>query len=287
MKLTALMLRHAPTKKRMITGTLVASAIVLLLFTPLAGLFNFFLGKLLYSMAIIWIVFGFRSIMDFVKALSLFYLSAFMIGGGLFAIHFFFQDQLMNQLAALSNDSYGDPISWIVVLAGFPALWIFSKKQVDNWVVRKWKHTETLSLLIKLGHESWSWLGRVDSGNSCKDPFSQRPVLFVQSESLPESLTFLKTLSCSEKGISIDNTDIPDEFKSRVTFIPFKTISNDFQYAPAVRADQMLITGDEEQLIYSGFYIMCSQSAFKSEENYDCLLHPDMVLKALTIKAVS
>jgi stage II sporulation protein GA (sporulation sigma-E factor processing peptidase) len=271
----------------MIAGTFVASAIVLLLFTPLSGIFNYFFGKLIYSMLIIWVVFGFQSIKNFLKALSLFYLSAFMIGGGLFAIHYYFQNQLTDQLASLTNMSYGDPISWIIVIAGFPILWFFSKKQLDNWVVRKWKHDETLTLRVKLGQETWAWSGRVDSGNSCKDPFSQRPVLFVQAESLPESLSFLHGNDQNLGEANLQDIEIPEEFKNRVTFIPFQTVSHELQYAPAVRADQLVMTADEEQMVFSRFYIMCSQAAFSTEEKLDCLLHPDMVLKALTIKAVS
>lgn len=287
LKLTALMLRQAPSKWRMLFGTLVASIIIFILFTPLSPIFNFFLGKIVYSMLIILIVFRYQSFGRFLSALSLFYLSAFMVGGGLFAFHYFIQNQFSQTLAFISNVSYGDPFSWALILVGFPALWLFSKYQVNGWVVRKWKYSEQLSVLVKAGTESVKWTGKVDSGNACKDPMTKGPVLFVQKSSLPPSFSFLAKIEPAKSMDLLDPKDWPEDLRDKVTVIPFRTISQDLLFAPAIKAEQMIINREKEVLAYSHFFIMASQALFSADGEIQCLLHPDMVLKAMNVGVVS
>src|SRR5690625_2735362 len=91
--LTALVLKRKFLHGRMIGAALFASCIVLLLFTPLSSLFYTHWMKFLYSTFIVLIAFGFKRWTYFLQGLLMFYFVTFMIGGGLFALHYFWQTE--------------------------------------------------------------------------------------------------------------------------------------------------------------------------------------------------
>lgn len=68
-------------------------------------------------------------------------------------VHSFLQTNTVIQdgLLISQNDGFGDPISWLFVLTGFPAIWLFSKKRLGEVGAKKdslmnkslWRYTFT------------------------------------------------------------------------------------------------------------------------------------------------
>lgn len=54
-------------------------------------------------------------------------------------VHSFLQTNTVIQdgLLISQNDGFGDPISWLFVLTGFPAIWLFSKKRLGEVGAKK------------------------------------------------------------------------------------------------------------------------------------------------------
>ncbi len=47
--------------------------------------------------------------------------------------HFFLQtNEMVNGLVQSQSISYGDPISWLFVILGFPVIYYFSKKRIES-----------------------------------------------------------------------------------------------------------------------------------------------------------
>lgn len=61
------------------------------------------------------------------------------MGGGMIGVHSFLQTNTVIQdgLLISQNDGFGDPISWLFVLTGFPAIWLFSKKRLGEVGAKK------------------------------------------------------------------------------------------------------------------------------------------------------
>ncbi|HET7580649.1 MAG TPA: sigma-E processing peptidase SpoIIGA, partial [Bacillales bacterium] len=91
LQLTAFVLKRNVGKRRLITGALVASVFIFFLFTPFSGVMYNPLVKFAYSIVIVLVVFGYKRFSAFAQGLFMFYFVTFMIGGGMFALHYFMQ----------------------------------------------------------------------------------------------------------------------------------------------------------------------------------------------------
>src|SRR5690625_3595598 len=127
--LTQALARVSIRKRRIFFGGFIASLIVPISFYFPDSFITSAAGKVMYSILIIFCSFGYRSFYRLMKLLLLFYFVSFSIGGGLIAVHFLFQQPVsMTANGILTvNHGYGDPISWLFVMIGFPFVWFFTK----------------------------------------------------------------------------------------------------------------------------------------------------------------
>ncbi|MCL1630939.1 sigma-E processing peptidase SpoIIGA [Sporolactobacillus sp. CPB3-1] len=288
LKLTALMLKRETTWLRFWLGALTASAIILLLFTPAAFIVDDPLGKFAYSVLIILIVFGFRRPSVFLQNIAAFYFVAFAIGGGLFAIHYFFQDASFYAGSRFLNTmTYGDPISWITVCLGFPVLWFFSKKRIDQTAIRKWNHTTITHVTIQFFDHCFNSKAMIDSGNKLTDPITHAPVMFLEKcicgDVVPDALF--------QKGDvlpSVQDLDhLPEEWRNRLAWIPYRGVDGSNQLALAARADQVLIQIHGKQLACTKVFVIFVSHSLSSAGDFNCILNPDLLLQGKEIKSAS
>ncbi|GAA3323152.1 hypothetical protein GCM10020331_045870 [Ectobacillus funiculus] len=115
----------------MLLGACIASTIVIFAFTPYAATMTQPLMKLLYSVLIVYATFWIHEDSHLcTNAAHVFIFVTFMVGGGLIGVHFFMQsNQLMGGVISARSLSFGDPISWTLVVFGFPLMYYFSKKR--------------------------------------------------------------------------------------------------------------------------------------------------------------
>lgn len=290
LKLTAIFLKRTLKIWRLLVGSFVASFIVLLLFTPLSPIFFNPIGKLLYSMGIILSTFGFRRFRLFFQSLLTFYFVSFLIGGGLFAVHYFLQSsQSYAQMLASRTMSFGDPISWMLVFIGFPVLWIFSKKRLDHMEVRKVSYKERARVIIKIDGKEIETVGIVDSGNKLYDPLSHSPVMFISQAAgagvIPEALF--------EKGqdpttlFNDEQNSIPDDWQKRMAIIPYRGIGGGSQFVLGIKPDEVIINQNNKSVKCKKVMIALTQHQLSAEKDFDCILHPDLLIKGEIIQSAS
>src|SRR5699024_6078614 len=130
--LTGVLAKERTKRRRLSLGAFLAALLVpITLFYPntfLTGLF----GKLIYSLGIIVSTFRFRSIYQTIKLWMLFYFTTFAIGGGLIGIHYFLKQPMMMTASGVLtfNSGYGQPVSWLFVVIGFPLVWKYTKNRM-------------------------------------------------------------------------------------------------------------------------------------------------------------
>jgi stage II sporulation protein GA (sporulation sigma-E factor processing peptidase) len=288
LKLTAIMLRRRTKRIRMWMGAFVASAIVLLLFSPLAPMIGHPLGKLLFSVLIILITFGFCSFSVFFQNLAAFYFSAFALGGGLFALHYIFQFRsFYAENSMLTTLSFGDPVSWIVVAAGFPLLWYFSKKRLEQTAYRKWQATTGAELTISLSGQTIRARGLVDSGNHLRDPLTRLPVMFLQMDACRGLFPAVIERAFIENHPFELPPETGDEWKSRMTWVPYRTVDGVTNYQTTVRPDAVLIQHEGKLIECRKVLIAVKNQKLSSAGDFNCILHPDMLLNGRTIVSAS
>jgi stage II sporulation protein GA (sporulation sigma-E factor processing peptidase) len=276
LKLTAIVLKRSVKKWRMFLGTIIASFIVLLLFTPLSPIFYHPIGKFCYSALIVWTVFGYRRFSLFIQCLFMFYFVAFVIGGALFAIHFYIQSsEVYDHFHSFSTLGYGDPITWALVLFGFPLVWFFSKKRFDQIVVRKLKTDGLMAVEIKVFDIVIEAVGLIDTGNQLSDPTRQIPVIFVHGalahDSIPKALLEEDAVTALSKGA------MPDQWLNRVTIVPYRGVNGKSQFILAFRPDMVVIDHPEGRLQCQKVLIALTNHRLSEEDDFNCILHPDVV----------
>ena len=93
-----------------------------------------------------------------------------------------FNFDLSNSIFLASMRGFGDPISWIFVVLGFPILMFFSRRTFDQWENVKIQYDQLVEVEIFINSNTVKLKGLVDSGNQLYDPLSKRPVMIVSLE---------------------------------------------------------------------------------------------------------
>ena len=105
----------------------IGSTIVIFAFTPFASMMTHPIMKLLYSLLIVYTAFGFTTFRNYAQTVLLLLCNLYgwrRINWNSFLLQ---TNEMVNGLVQSQSISYGDPISWLFVIFGFPVIYYFSK----------------------------------------------------------------------------------------------------------------------------------------------------------------
>lgn len=277
--LTALALKRNYTQRRLILAAIFASLIVFFMFTSLSTLFFKAWVKLIYSACIVLIAFGFKRWSYFLKNLFMFYFVTFVVGGGLFALHYFWKTdaEIVEGLVISTSTGFGSTFSWIFVLIGIPAVWYFSKQQIQQITIRKLDYSKLADVTIQLENLTIKTKGLIDSGNQLHDPFSRAPVIIIEVFLLREGL--------SEKSIQqilnwdqIESGERDELLQKRFTFIPYQAVGKTMGLLPALKPDYVKVEYEQEQFTTRKVVVAIQERPLSTTGDYHCIVHPNLLL---------
>lgn len=282
--LTKSLIRDGTPIFRIVFGAFIASLIVpvsvffpdALLLTPI--------GKLLFSIIIMLSTFKFISISRMLKQLLLFYFITFAIGGGLIGVHYLFQQPFGMSTSGLvtMNQGYGDPISWLFIIFGFPVVWIFTKKRMDNHAVEKIKYDQLYPVTIEIQKKCLSTTGYIDSGNQLTCPMTKKPVIICDQAFLKQWFTDSdwQSLQAAYEALAVDQ--LPENWQSRIQIIPYQGVEGTSNFLFAIRPEQLTIYYDGERIITKNVLIGIQFGSLVRDNSYHCLLQPQ-IFKLATV----
>lgn len=244
-------------------------------------------GKMLFSIIIILISFRFLSFRHMLKLLFLFYFITFSIGGGLIALHFIAQQPItVSQTGIFTfNSGYGDPISWIFVIIGFPVVWFFTKRRMDKHVQDKIKYDMEIQVTLTLKGDSHSTKGLIDSGNMLTCPFSKKPVIICDETFLMnwfEKTEWEQMKSSYEK---LDMDLLPERWVDSLRIIPYQGVEGGNGFMFTIYPEEMRIVYDGKEIRTTDFLVGIQFGKLTREGNYHCLLHPELIQSAIHYSA--
>lgn len=277
---------------RLVCAALVGSAYVLFLFfPPLHALYTLFI-KLLLSLLIVLIAFGYGQLKRLILNFLMFYFVSFITGGGIFALHFILQSQheLLTGMLASQGSGYGDPLSWLFVVVGFSAMLWFTRIKWHTLQTTKAKEKMLISVDIFFQGRKISCTGLVDTGNQLYDPLTKNPVMFVDQDCfqsvLPSSL--LDVLAAKDGDVGALNDEMLDqEWGQRLRVIPYRGVKEGFSIMFAIKPDKVILHSPTAKYQSPQVYVGINPYPLSSAGGYQAILHPDQVKNLLPEEALS
>ncbi|WP_338469899.1 sigma-E processing peptidase SpoIIGA [Niallia sp. XMNu-256] len=284
--LTALILKRDVHFWRVAVGGLIGSIIILLSMTPYHATFSHPFTKLMFSIFMILSVFGFKRFKYFISGLMTFYLITFLVGGSLIGVHYFtrFDMNFSSSLFMANVQGFGDPVSWLFVILGFPIAWHFSRKNFDRIEMTKIQYDQLVNVEIELEGKVYSFKGLVDSGNQLYDPITKWPVMFVSVRKIFNDLSEeLKTITGEAEAVMMGDRSIAENWEHKMRVVPYKVMGKEHQLIIALRPDQMTIQHNNElKKIEKGLISLTTQQ-LSSDDAFQCIVHPKMLINGKNI----
>ena len=235
------------------------------------------IGKITLSLLMIWIAFGFHHPLTYFRNLRVFYLVCFLVGGGIMALHYALGDDVQvagGMFLTYSNTGFGSPVSWLLVLLGFPLVWLYSK-----WSFRSLEERSTITdflvpIRIHIAEHVTKCMGLIDTGNQLRDPITRSPVIMVEYAQLkpflPESLREMITMKNWDQKLH----QLPSEWLVRVQLIPFRVAKSQGDIMLALKPDQIEIWKENEWNKIGKVLIGIDDGNLSSDGTYQAILHP-------------
>lgn len=284
--LTKALVRDNTKIIRIVFGAFIASLIVPITIYFPDHYINSFSGKIVYSFIIILSSFGYITVYRYLKLLFMFYFTTFAIGGGLVGLHFLFSNPITMSSSGIVtfNKGYGDPVSWLFVIIGFPVVWYFTKYRMDKHVSEKIRYDQLYPVTIEMKDQRYSTMGYIDSGNQLTDKLSNKPVVICDEVFLKQWFTEEDWLNLKEAYETLNMDLIPQDWESRVQIVPYQGVAGSHSYLFTLRPDQLIVRYDNSQIVSQKLLIGIQFGELTKDKSYHCLLHPQ-IIKLSTIQS--
>lgn len=287
--LTANILKRKVSKLRLIIGAMVASSVIFLVLTPYSFLFYQPLFKIAFSLIIVVTTFGFSRTSVFLQNVLMFYFVSFISGGGLIALHYFFNTEMIvvNGVVSTKSSGLGTPISWLLVVLGFPIMWLLTKGRSKDIEVRKLKYDQIVQVEIAILNLNLSIPGLIDSGNHLHDPITRKPVMVIDMSKLqdrfPDSLV---ALAKSPETIGHSDNSLEKEWQDRLSIIPYRGVGQKNQFLMGIKPDHVtVITQGGERNICSRIVVGLNFTSLSAEGDFLAIVHPKMMTESAKLLA--
>ncbi|KYG35167.1 sigma-E processing peptidase SpoIIGA [Alkalihalobacillus trypoxylicola] len=279
--LTAIVLKRKFRHIRFLLATFFASLIVFAMFTSFASIVYQPWFKGLFSILIVWIAFGYQRLRFFMQNLAMFYFVTFMTGGGLFALHYFWQTELdiLSIFAPENGVFIGSQFSWFFVLIGFPLVWYFSKQRFETIETKKIQAEQIVEIRIVISDKELNVKGLIDTGNQLVDPITKSPVMILETSQLKQVYSsemvdeLLKVVDGHETTLAEK-----EGIAHRVRIIPYRVIGQSNPFLVAIKPDMVEIMNHGEVFQNEKVLIGLQDGELSADGLFTSIIHPKLVI---------
>ncbi|MFD3269071.1 sigma-E processing peptidase SpoIIGA [Paenibacillus dendritiformis] len=281
--MTAWMRGLSHSRWKVAAGAGLGTLYALVLFIPAFPLLYTYAGKILISIFMLLIAFGFRNPGYFFKNVAVFYFSAFVLAGGAIGIQYMLQDARLWSIAHrtsewLSANDNRMQAGMGLVIAALPAsyglfrlVWKWSKRQQQ--VAR-----QLVTVDIRIGDIHRQVTGLVDTGNHLNDPLSGAPVMVTEARIwegwLPAD--WLQQLGASQSLDMLESVSgVIDVSKLRL--LPYRGVNQGMQWMIGFKPDEIRITTGTDTLLCNRAIIGLDGGVLSRDGAFQAIVHPDML----------
>lgn len=270
--------RTKTSKLRLFIAALIGSTYTLVSFFPSLQFMGKFIIKFSVSILMIIVAFNPEKLNQFFKQLSAFYMVAFAFAGAIIGIFY-----ILNNNFNLTRFSFKDSeemIKFLIIGIGVAILLIrYILKFHQNKIS---KENFLTNISISLNDKEAKLIALIDTGNSLKEPISQRPVIIAEYNALecilPETM---RNMYLNKKELDLNfmakvMDEIGDDIKLRL--IPFKSIGNENGILVGFKPDSIKVNLDSgTKRLTDDIIVAIYNDRLATDEEYNGLLHPEIL----------
>lgn len=236
--------------------------------------------KVMISLVMIWIAFGFIHLFAFMRNLGVFYFICFVTGGAMIALHFILTGESQTSGGIFFTETrtgWGSPVSWGFILIGFPLVWMYAKLSFRTLEQQQHIHRFLLPVRIQVKGKQLECTGLVDTGNQLRDPITRAPVIMVELKQLEEKIPASLIDMVKEKDWEQGWAHLPPEWMVKVKLIPYRVAGGETEMMIAFKPDQVEIWQDDGWNNVGRVLIGIDVGCLSSDGTYQAIIHPACV----------
>jgi len=274
--------RTKPVRKwRLWLAAVLGGIYVLFFFYLNFGFLYTFIGKILFSCVMVGIAFGFSGWQGFIRILSTFYMTGFLMGGCVVAFYWLLQSQVdvLYSFRFLRSMDTVQVSVWSVLAIGYLFSWFFSRRMYGSLMRQKLVMDQLVQVSGEVLNYRFYCTGLVDTGNQLYDPLSRTPVMLVEVKVLPFLPASLVQLV--EKGLE-ENWEVihqlNDGWANRLRILPYRTVGRADGWLVALRPDKLTLAAGQRRFETSRVWIGLTAVELSPDGSYQAIVHPTMLL---------
>ncbi|WP_256257937.1 sigma-E processing peptidase SpoIIGA [Neomoorella thermoacetica] len=265
---------------RLLAGATVGAAYSLALLFPGQELALTMVVKVLFSLVMILAAFYPLSWRRFFQAVVYFYLVAFAMGGAMLGgIYLSGGGKSLQLMGGAMMAAPGLHYTWLLVALAAAMVLV---RWGAGWLKKNiWQQMLRLPVVITFGGRHLAVKALVDTGNSLREPLSQRPVIIVEYSALKEIMPreIIKAYD-SQGGFDLDslvNSLAATPWATRLRLIPYHSLGQERGMLLGLRPDEVVIVTGQGMIKVKEVLIGLYRERLSPEGNYRALLHPDLL----------
>lgn len=270
--------RTKTSKLRLFIASLVGSLYILIAFFPSLQFMGKFIIKFSVSALMVIIAFSPIKLNHFIKQISAFYMASFVFAGTTIGIYYILNNNfIMGNLSFKSSEELAKFLVLGIGMAIILIRYIFKYHKA-----RMNKENFLTNITISLNNKKVNIMALIDTGNSLKEPISQKPVIIAEYNALKAILPDeLNNVYQDSKKLDLGSIaemmeEIGDRIKLRL--IPFKSLGNDNGILIGFKPDSISVYLDSSiKRLTEETIVAIYNDKLAQDEQYNGLLHPEIL----------
>lgn len=260
---------------RLVGAALTGSLYLLVLFLPVGAYLYNFAAKLLLSVVMLVIAFGWLSWRRFLLVWALFLGISFMVGGVVMGIS--------SLVASTGNEIAGYRFLWPGILVALLLVGVAGRK--GNLLRRRIAAAFfRVPVILHVGTAKIELEGLIDTGNQLRDPVTRDPVVVVELEALKDFLPGEVREALAKEhdpDFPVLATGVKDTaWLRRLRLIPYRSLGKSGGVLVGFRPDMVEVLYGGKVVKTSRVVVAIYRHRLSPEASYNALLHPAL-LKAV------
>lgn len=279
--LTSLIIKRKTNVYVIIMGGFIGSFLycMLMFYAPMSKYYNQFTALLTFLIPIMF-VFKPKDLKSFLKSFLVLNVCAFFVGGVATALLFYTNAKnYLGELLSFSVDNVSLKLLIFSCCLSYIVIKIVRLKLSEKML----KKQHIVNVMLKHNNKQCSFNALVDTGNTLKEPTSDKHVIVLEFDIIKEFLpNSIKSLFYEYKDKNIEKIYeaivICDDvlFINSFRLIPFKSIGNENGLLIGFKAEFIEILDEKKKIELNDIFIAVANFKLTSSDDFNALLNPQI-----------